>query len=159
MADRHIKSADTSVSVSRSVAELERILVRYGCAEFGFTQTYGKGGRGPGSARVTFVVSDEPDQEPTIPVELRIDVGQVERAMTAAGYAMKDGQARRVAFRNLVLWVDSACSSAAVGLRPMSEAFFADLVVTDPESGQSRRMHEIAAPHMQRGLLTAGDAE
>ncbi len=141
------------MSVQRSIAELERILLRYGCAQFGFTRDYGSG-----TARVTFVVADDPDQEPTIPVELEIRVSDVERAMKAAGYtSIAEGHAARVAFRNLVLWVDAACAAAAVGLRPMSEAFFADLVVTDPDTAQRRRMYEIASPHVTQALLSSGE--
>lgn len=155
MAERHIKSAGTTVSVQRSIAELEKILRRYGCARFGFTQDYGSG-----IARVNFVVADDPSQEPNIPVQLEINIEHVRLAMVDAGYSnLQPGHAARVAFRNLVLWVDSACAAAAVGLRPMSEAFFADLVVTDPDTGQARRMYEIAAPHMDpAGLLGRGEA-
>lgn len=154
MADRHIKSAGTSVSVRNSIGELEKILLRYGCARFGFQQDYGRD-----TARVTFVVADDPSLEPTIPVQLEINIGDVEIAMKAAGYTnLSEGQAARVAFRNLVLWVDSACAAAAVGLRPMSETFFADLVVIDPDTGQARRMHELAVPHMTAmNLLSPGN--
>ncbi len=152
--ERHIKSGNTTVPVQRSIGELEKILRRYGCAQFGFTQDYGSG-----IARVNFVVADDPSKEPTIPVQLEINITHVEEAMRAAGYTgLAKGHAARVAFRNLVLWVDAACAAAAVGLRPMSEAFFADLVVTDPDTNQARRMYEIAAPHMDPiGLLGRGD--
>lgn len=150
--ERHVKSGNTSVPVQRSIGELERILKRYGCAQFGFQQHYGSG-----VSRVTFTVSDDPSQPPTIPVQLEINVNHVREALVAAGYSnIAEGHAERVAFRNLVLWVDSACAAAAVGLRPMSEAFFADLVVIDPDSGQSRRMFELASPHMEQALLPPG---
>ncbi len=151
MADRHIKSADSKVSVSRSVQELERILVRYGCSEFGFSRNYAKEG-----AKVWFRISDEPSQEPTIPVQLKIDVAQVRGALEDAGYRLKDGQAERVAWRNLVLWVDAACSAAAVGVRRMSETFFADLVITD-EDGRPTRMFERAQNELPRLLQPPAD--
>ena len=153
MADRHIKSADSKVPVPRSVQELERILVRYGCSEFGFSRNYAKGG-----AKVWFRISDEPNQEPTIPVQLNVDVEQVRGALEDAGYRLKDGQAERVAWRNLVLWVDAACSAAAVGVRRMSETFFADLVISD-EDGRPIRMFERAQGELPRLLQPPADAD
>jgi hypothetical protein len=47
-----------------------------------------------------------------------------------AGYDRKKlEQAERVAWRNLILWVDAALSAAAVGLQTITEAFFAHAIV------------------------------
>lgn len=153
MADRHIKSGDTSVSVSRSRLELERILQRYGCSEFGFSEAYGTG-----RAKVWFRVSDDPSQPATVPVQLVIDIDRVREALEDAGYRLKNGQAERVAWRNVVLWVDAACSAAAVGVRRMSETFFADLVISD-EDGRPIRMFERAQDELPRLLQPATDAD
>jgi hypothetical protein len=46
------------------------------------------------------------------------------------GYeAKKLEQAERVAWRNLVLWVDAALSAAVAGMQTITEAFFAHAVV------------------------------
>ena len=150
MPERHIKSGNSSVPVSRSKAELERILRRYGCDHFGVTENYREG-----TASIHFRVSDDPAQQPSVPVRLDLNVSHVEQALTESGYRLSDGQAERVAWRNLVLWVDSACSAAAVGLRPMSETFFADLVVTG-QDGTLQRVFDVVGPEVQTRLLTAG---
>ena len=85
-----------------------------------------------------------------------IDVPRVQRALLDAGYRLNDGQAERVAWRNLVLWVDAACAAAAVGLRPMSETFFADLVVTG-DDGKPQRMFTAFGPEVKLRLLASGD--
>lgn len=149
MTDRHIKSGDTAVPVTRSRAELERILQRYGCDAFGFSERYGSG-----EFEVWFRVPNSPGEAAAIPVKLRVEVEKVRTALEDAGYLVKNGQAERVAWRNLVLWVDAACSASAINLRPMAETFFADLVVTD-EAGRNVRLFDHAGPMAAR-LLTAG---
>ena len=151
MAERHVKSGNSSVPVSRSKSELERILRRYGCDQFGVSENYREG-----TASIHFRVSDDPSQEPSVPVRLDINVTRVEEALLDAGYRLNNGQAERVAWRNLVLWVDSACSAAAVGLRPMSETFFADLVVTG-QDGTLQRVFDVVGPEVRTRLLTAGN--
>ncbi len=150
MTERHIKSATSSVPVARSRAELERVLRRYGCSAFGFSEDFGTG-----RAQVHFMVSDDPSLEPSIPVRLEIDIRRVSDALVDAGYKVANGTAERVAWRNLVLWVDSACAAASVNLRPMSETFFADLVVPGPD-GQEGRMFDYMATY-QKQLLPGGD--
>lgn len=149
MADRHIKSADSKVPVARSVAELERILQRYGCGKFGYSRDY----RG-GPAQVWFQVADEPGHEPMIPVRMEIDVEKVQKALWDAGYSHTMERAERVAWRNLVLWVDAACSASAIGMRKMSETFFADLVIED-EDGRPCRMFDRAHHELPRLLCSA----
>ena len=150
MRERHIKSANSSVSVARSRVELERVLRRYGCSRFGFSEDFGTG-----RAQVSFMVSDDPGLEPSIPVRLEIDIQRVREALLDAGYRVGDGMAERVAWRNLVLWVDSACAAAAVNLRPMSETFFADLVVTG-KNGQEGRMFDYMATYKKQLLPGRG---
>ncbi len=47
-------------------------------------------------------------------------------------------RAERVAWRNLVLWIDAALSATAAGLQTIEEAFFAHLLV------DNRRVIDIA---------------
>jgi hypothetical protein len=48
-------------------------------------------------------------------------------------------QAERVAWRNLVLWIDAALSAATVGVQTITEAFFAHTIVVD-DGGRAERM-------------------
>lgn len=138
---RFVKSADTSVPVSRSQGELERVLRRYGCTGFGVTTDYELA-----RASIMLRVPDGPEKDATqVPVKLIVDFRAVYDALY--GQPMKWGQkpdgangrvpdlkgykakfveqAERVAWRHLVLWVDAACSASTVGLQRMSEAFLA----------------------------------
>jgi hypothetical protein len=175
MANRFVKSATTSVPVSRTQAELERLLGRYGCSCFGVQNNYEQM-----RVAVSFIVPDslEPDA-PKIPVRLELDVRAVYDQLygrpvkrkwvegesivewNPAGYDERDlKQAERVAWRQLVLWVDAACSAAAAGVQKMSEAFFAHTIVRG-DDGRGRRLVD----HMDyvtqgnwRALLTSGEA-
>lgn len=142
MSDRKfVKSAETSVPVSRSTAELERVLRRYGCTGFGVSNDYEQL-----RCAVTIRVPDGPEKDaPQIPVKLVVDFravydalygqptkscnrpdGTWGRMFDPKGYDPKFiQQAERVAWRHLVLWVDAACSASTVGLQRMSEAFLA----------------------------------
>ncbi len=142
MADRKfVKSADTSVPVSRSQSELERILRRYGCTGFGVTTDYEMQ-----RASITLRVPDGPEKDAVqVPVKLVVDFravydalygqpmrwgqkpdGQHGRVFDPKGYEPRYiEQSERVAWRHLVLWVDAACSASTVGLQRMSEAFLA----------------------------------
>lgn len=155
-----VKSAETSVPVARSRAELERVLRRYGCSGFGVSTDYE-------AFRVTvhFVVRDSPDPAaPKIPVRLEVAIREVydqlygQPATRRAGgggkapvYNERDlEQAERVAWRQLILWVDAACSAAAAGVQKMSEAFFAHTVVLG-DDGVARRLVD----HVD--MLSGGD--
>lgn len=131
-----VKSAGTAVPVSRSQSELERVLRRYGATGYGITTDY--------TAMKTSINLRVPDSHekdaPQVPIRLVVDFRAVydalygmptmwlngERVRHIKGYsATRIQQAERVAWRHLVLWVDAACSAAAIGVQKMSEAFLA----------------------------------
>lgn len=148
MPKSHIKSHDTTVAVDRSRSQLEKLLTRYGCSHFGSSSDFEKG-----EFTVFFKVRNTPaDREASIPIKLSVKVADVMRAMQRDGYRPTKEQAERVAWRNLYLWVDAACSAAAVGLRPMAESFFADIVVTDGDGG-SMRAFDLVGPMIEQKLL------
>ena len=171
-----VKSASTSVPSSRSQAELEKTLRRYGCTGFGTHADYTAH-----RVAVNFRVPDTQQKDaPQVPVRLVVDFLAVYDALYGRpmkrrwvndeyvtehdpkGYGEKGlEQAERVAWRQLILWVDAACSAAAAGLQPMSEAFFAHTLVRNAD-GETLRMvdhlNAVAPGHEWRALLTAGDA-
>lgn len=151
-----VKSGNTSVPVSRSQAELEKLLRRYGASGFGVTNDYEAM-----KVMVHFRVPDSGEKgAPQIPVRFDLDIRAVYDALygrptkrrwiedegkyvtewNPAGYdAKKIQQAERVAWRQIVLWVDAACSAAASGVQRMSEAFFAHTLIRD-EHGRNQRL-------------------
>ena len=146
-----VKSASTSVPASRSRIELERVLLRYGCDGFGSATDYKAQ-----KVTVWFSVPDDLGEDaPTVPVKLEIDIHAVHDALYRGKldgtYHLADlQQAERVAWRQLVLWVDAACSAAAAGVQKMSDSFFAHTIITDNE-GRQRRLTE----HLD--LVTGGN--
>lgn len=151
-----VKARDTSTPVSRSQAELERILRRYGASGFGVQQDYQAH-----TARVFFRVPDDvrADQpRAQIPVRLEVDIAAVARALgyeTGSLHPTEHGwaQAERVAWRHLVLWVDAALSAAAAGLQKVSEAFLAQTLVKTQE-GQVLRVIDEMNAHNWRAMLS-----
>ena len=152
-----VKSASTSVPSSRSQGELEKLLRRYGATGFGVMNDYQSQ-----KITVSFRVPDNGDKgAPQIPIRLEVDVrtvydalygrptkatrnpeGKLVMAWDASGYDGKGiTQAERVAWRQLILWVDAACSAATSGVQKISEAFFAHTVVRG-EDGTQRRLVE-----------------
>lgn len=132
-----LKSASTSTPVANSKAEIERILRRYGADGLSVAQNYGKG-----TVMVSFLVPNSPEKgAPLIPVKLPVDVRRVydklnhgRNAKHTTEVIMRDcqrdwAQAERVAWRNLVLWIDAALSAATAGLQTITEAFFAHAVL------------------------------
>lgn len=135
-----VKSDRTATQVSTSKVELERMLKRYGATGYSVSEDY--------AARRVILSIVLPDHAgrgaPRIPVKLPVDVRAVYDALYGRprnnGYnsAYLD-QAERVAWRNLVLWVDAALSAATIGLQTITEAFFAHTVAG--ENGE--RMIEV----------------
>lgn len=139
---RFVKSASTSTPVSNSRGELEKLVTRYGCSSFA-TQVDYEAHR----ATVTFVVPDTPDKGARkIPVQLEVNILAVYDALYGQpqkwggsgtgkiydpkGYKERElAQAERVAWRQLILWVDAALSAASAGVQSISEAFFAHTLI------------------------------
>lgn len=137
-----VKSATTSTSVVNSKGELERMLRRYGADMFSTAQDY-KLGR----VVVMFQIPNSPAKGAKIvdvrfPVETRrvydLLYGQPTiwdhkthtRVPDANGYDVRKlEQAERVAWRNVILWVDAQLSAAAVGIQTVEEAFIAHVAI------------------------------
>lgn len=151
-----VKAADTVVAPEKSRGEVERMLTRYGAVGFAYSVDLEKG-----EIRVEFVVPDSKQKDAAkIPVRLPVQVRRVydslygrpmrwDYSTTPAknvpdpkGYdARKLQQAERVAWRNLVLWIDAALSATTIGVQTITEAFFAHTIVVD-DGGRTERMAE-----------------
>lgn len=150
-----VKSADTTAKAENSRAEVERMLVRYGASGFAYQRDLEQH-----TITLQFVIPDSAEKgAPRVPVTLPVSVRRVYdvlygRPMRYAqkpeggwgnvydpkGYdAKKLEQAERVAWRNLVLWVDAALSAASIGMQTITEAFLAHTMVVD-DGGQATRM-------------------
>lgn len=159
MADvkRFVKSATTSTPVGNSRSELEKMLLRYGCSSFASQCDYETG-----RIAVSFEVPDTLEKgAEQIPVRLEVNSRNVYDAMfgrpmkrdwnpttytngepyhNPKGYDAKLlAQAERVAWRQILLWVDAALSAASAGIQRISEAFLAHTLVQDA-NGRAVRM-------------------
>jgi len=170
-----VKSADTSTAAVNSRAELDKMLRRYGASAISMSEDIERR-----QIIVSFIVPDSTQKNAArVPVKLPISIFAVYDALYGrpTRYAAKpDGtgwahihdakaydpqklmQAERVAWRNVVLWVDAALSAASVGLQTITEAFFAHAVVGD---GGARMVEVVEAFQSQLGagvqrLLTSG---
>lgn len=150
MAHPFVKSAGTKTPVGNSRAELEKMLRRYGCGGFGSQSDYEAN-----RFSVWFHVPDHlgPGKAEMIPIKLEVEVMRVAEAL----YGRQDKlsrprleQSERVAWRQLVLWVDAACSTAASGTQRMSEAFFAHTLIKTEQG--DRRLIEIVGEQMPKLL-------
>src|SRR5262245_22102950 len=125
-----VKSRNTKSGVSRSQAELERILRRYGATGLMLSSDWDTR-----TARVAFRVPDSPGSATLVPVRLEVSLRQIAQALYETTNLTQHAweQCERVAWRHLVLWVDAACSAAAAGMQTMSEAFLAHTLVKAPD--------------------------
>ena len=129
-----VKSARTETPVGSSRTQLEKKLRRYGCSHFGSSTDYDNG-----MIAVWFRVNDDLDSETMIPIRVEIKVARVVEMLFGNDPTQRQReQAERVAWRQLVLWVDAACSAAAAGVQKMSEAFFAHMLIE--QDGERRRL-------------------
>jgi hypothetical protein len=170
-----VKSANTSTQPASSKKDIDVILRRYGATAISISENIEAG-----EITVAFVLPDSPASDaPRIPVKLPISVRRVYDMLygrptkwigatnpgeksryifNPKGYdAKKLEQAERVAWRNLVLWIDAALSAAVAGLQTISESFFAHTVVG---AGGERLIQVVEAAQSQLGpgvqrLLTA----
>lgn len=151
-----VKSADTKVPIGNSRGEIEKILRRYGAVGFNVQQTFQENGLAA-TVTVQFVVPDSPGSKARVPVSLPINIERVYDALygrpmrtiwerdirrtvhNPKGYDAKLwAQAERVAWRNVVLWIDAALSATSVGLQTITEAFYAHAVVQLAGGGHAR---------------------
>lgn len=158
-ARRFVKAYSTDVPVSRSQVQLQETLRRYGATGFGVHQDYATG-----NVQVFFRVPDEFKSETLIPVRLEVSTEPVFRALfhrSPPSYQRENSrewqQAERVAWRQLLLWVDAALSAASAGVQKISEAFLAHTLVQGSD-GKARRVvdqMDEAAGGNWRALLAA----
>src|SRR5690348_2632630 len=138
---RHVKAADTSIAVEKSQQDAIAILRRYGATGFGFDH-------GPDRAVIRFRIEGRE-------VELPVNVKQVYTALHGdaepvrgrysltgdereAALARWREQAERVAWRNLVDWLDASLSMVTLGVRTLEETFFADLILESTDGMRGR---------------------
>lgn len=132
---KYVKSGETKTPVDRSRAELERILLRYGCRRITIDREFDEEQDETG-VEIRFELYDH-EKEIQVPVMFTINYRRIAQLL----YAIPDGdempmthwnQAKRVAWRNLVLWVDAALAAAQTGIKPLSECFLADIQIPGP---------------------------
>jgi hypothetical protein len=150
-----VKSATTTTPVSNSKAELEQMLRRYGAEGYSVAHNYALG-----KVLVSFLIPDSTAKGAAIvPVQVNVDVQGVYRALYGkpphSGYDAKlMEKAERVAWRNLILWVDAQLSAATIGLQTITEGFLAHAVIgPNGERGADYLPHLLDSSRM----LRAGD--
>lgn len=149
-----VKAESTVVAPEKSRAEVERLLTRYGAVGFSYAIDIERG-----EIKVEFVVPNSTEKDaPRVPVRLPVSIRRVYDSLygrpmrydyqqtppayvhNPKGYDPKKlQQAERVAWRNLVLWIDAALSAATIGVQTITEAFFAHTIVVD-DGGRTERM-------------------
>jgi hypothetical protein len=160
-----VKSADTSTRAVNSRAEVDKMLRRYGASAIAMSENVDDG-----EIVVSFIVPDTARKDAVkVPVKLPISIRAVYHALCEKptrykwdadlkrgehvydpkGYDPKKyAQAERVAWRNVVLWIDAALSAASIGLQTITEAFFAHAVVGD---GGARMIEVVESFQSQLG--------
>ncbi len=145
-----IASLDTDVAVSRSVAQIQKLVERFDAREFRLI--YGTGSR---PAAVRFVITDPHlvagadlfTVELAAPADVLVSLIQQHRKTWNDAHCVE--QAERVAWRQLHDYVRAALISVQWGIVTVGEAFLAGLVVTGP-SGEEKRLGQLI---FERGLL------
>lgn len=156
---KYVKSGSTNTPIENSRRELERILLRYGCRRILIEREFDEDQDETG-VEIRFELYDH-ENEMAVPVMFKVNYAAIARIL----YGLPEGegiptghwkQAQRVAWRNLVLWVDAALAAAQTGIKPLSECFLADIQVPGP-SGPVRLADSLRdqLPGGIAGLLTA----
>ena len=157
-----VKAADTRTDPSKSRSDIETMLRRYGAVGFNFAVDLEKD-----TVTVSFMLPDSPKPNaPRVPVTLPVEIRRVYHALYGTprkgqNYdTTKMRKAERVAWRNLVLWIDAALSAASIGVQTITEAFLAHTVVVRDDGRQQRMMDYLndtggALPSGARALLPA----
>lgn len=141
----YVKAVDSSVPVDRSIAQIKKLVVEYGCSGFRTEEDYKTG-----TVTVTFILN--PETGGHIPVQIPIRVERVYAAIygtkpvrgtykvsVTQAKAKRMEQAARTAWRNVYLQVEAALSAASIGALTVEEALMAHtLVVRD--DGRTLRM-------------------
>lgn len=133
----------TSYSAERSVAEIQKRLAKYGARAHGVEYENGD------PERVYFVAVSEPVGE--VPVRLE---APVEPLMKRTGWSRE--KALKVAWRQMLAYVEMMLEMVESGERPLHEAFMADIALPDG-SGGVRRLGDIYAESNGRLALPSGE--
>ncbi len=140
-------AADTSVSVERSKAEIERTLVRYGAAQFA------SGWDSTGRAMLSFKIEDRIVQmtlqlpSPDDPCFHKTPGGRRHRKPAAAQAAWE--QACRAQWRALALVVKAKLEAVAAGISTLEQEFLAHILLPSGET-----VGRWMAPQIQRTYQT-----
>lgn len=157
-----VRSWDTEVAVSRSSAELETLLRRYGARGYTVSCDYSAGTLLIGfTVPATWQVKTDASVEVRLMVGFRETLRRLEKMDVFSNkrdrktYALRETwaleQAERVAWRQIILWVEAGLNMAASGVQTVEEAFFAHSVLP----GTHSRVIDVV--NSKRNLLAAGE--
>lgn len=147
MAKSYVKAATSEVQVDRSIAQIKKLVVEYGCSGFQTTEDYTKG-----SIEVSFMLN--PSTGGHVPVRIPIQIDKVYAAMYAGKALPYSGaaqvkakrreQAARTAWRNMHLLIEASLSSVSLGVQTIEEVFMAHTLVA-LDDGSTPRMADYLA--------------
>jgi hypothetical protein len=138
-----ILRAGTRVAASKTRSDIERVLAKFGAVGFSFSVNHEQR-----TAVVEFVMPAAPGSTERVPVKLPVNVRRVYEILFGKPHpkVVDEGrweQAERVAWRNVLVWVEAALSAVACGAQSVSEAFLAHLVVIDEQHGRAERFGDV----------------
>lgn len=151
-----MKYRSTEVPVSRSVSKIERMIVEYGAGQF--TKTYD----GQSITGISFTLVADRWGIPELPIEISLATDDVlDRIWMSYSVTHRNRQgiekeqyrehAEKMAWRQMKDLVEQLLLAFETGIMNPVEMFFGYVVVTDPETGQTRGMGEL---FLEKGLLT-----
>jgi hypothetical protein len=156
-----VRSWDTDVPVSRSSIELDTLLRRYGARGYTVSSDYSAGTLLIGfTMPKTWQIKTDEVVEIKLTVGFRETLRRLEKMevfrtkrdrkeyRTREAWALE--QAERVAWRQIILWVEAGLNMAASGVQTVEEAFFAHSVLP----GTHARVIDVV--NEKRRLLTGG---
>lgn len=141
-----VRSWDTVVTVDKSRGELEVLLRRYGAHGYTVSVDYSAG-----TLLIGFTMPKTWQVKTTETVEVRLAVGfretlrRLEKMESFTGkrgrkqpYETREAwaleQAERVAWRQIILWVEAGLNMASSGVQTIEEAFFAHTILPGTQS-------------------------
>lgn len=121
-----IKNYTTSVSVERTISEIEQLLARYGARRI--LKDYDENGISALSFMIQF-------KEKFIPIRLPANTGkvvlmlneQVRKGSIPRKFRDNKEQARRIMWRVLLDWIDSQMTMVEIGQKELLEIFLSDV--------------------------------
>lgn len=154
----YVKAVDSVVAVDKSIAQIKKLVVEYGCSGFRVSEDYAKG-----TIVVTFVLN--PPSGGHVPVDIPIQIDKVYDALygdvktnwndrnPAATKQRRREQAARTAWRNMNLLIEASLSSVSLGVQTIEEVFMAHTLVALAD-GRTARMTDYLA--QTAGALAPG---